>query len=202
MLTCLGASSEITYEDIDEESLMQSAYLYLEGYLFDSALATKTIFSAVDTAKKHSVKIAVTASDAFCIARHKDVFIELLKNSDLLFANAQEAQALTDTDTNDAAIKSLSRLCPNIAITDGGRGSILCISGQAAAIKPHLVSPLDTTGAGDSYAAGLLFGLTHGYSLENCGNIASFFASRVVSQIGPRYSGDIKQELKCLKIRE
>jgi len=93
-------------------------------------------------------------------------------------------------------------MCENIAVTDGSRGSVLSFNKKVVRIKPYSVSPLDTTGAGDSYAAGLLFGLTSGYSLENSGTLASFFASRVVSQIGPRYTGDIRQEIKSLKLRD
>jgi hypothetical protein len=201
MLTCLGVASEIEYEDVDEDQLKQSKYIYLEGYLFDSELATQTLLRAIDAAKKNSVKIALTASDSFCVARHKDIFLKLIKNDvDLLFANAQEAQALSDTKENEEAIKALSDMCKNIAVTDGDHGSILSFNGQVIRIEPSIVSPLDTTGAGDSYAAGLLFGLTNGYSLQDTGNIASFFASRVVSQIGPRYSGDIKKEMLSLRL--
>jgi hypothetical protein len=203
MLTCLGVSSELSYDDINEDHLRQSAYLYLEGYLFDSALATRTLLRAIDTAKQHNVKIALTASDAFCVARHKDTMLRLIKNDvDLLFANTQEAQALSDTDSLEGAVKALSEMCKNIAVTDGSRGSVLSFGKQLEKIKPHIVSPLDTTGAGDSYAAGLLFGLTSGYSLKSSGTLASFFASRVVSQIGPRYAGDIRQEIKSLKLKE
>lgn len=203
MLTCLGVSSEIEYEDISVEQLRQSDYLYLEGYLFDSELAAQTLLKAIDIAKQCGVKIALTASDAFCVERHKDIFLRIIKHdADLLFANAQEAQALTDTQGTDTAIQALSGMVKNIAVTDGGHGSVLCFNGKTIKIKPYIVSPLDTTGAGDSYAAGLLFGLTNGYSLESSGSIASFFASRVVSQIGPRYTGDIKGEIKSLKLGE
>lgn len=201
MLTCLGVSSEIEYDDIDEDQLKQSRYIYLEGYLFDSATATRTLLKAIDTAKKNGVKTALTASDSFCVERHRDIMLDLIKNDiDLLFANAQEAQALSETDDVETALKILSEMCANVAVTDGERGSILSFKGQVQKIQPYIVTPLDTTGAGDSYAAGLLFGLTNGYSLEDSGNIAGFFASRVVSQIGPRYIGDIKKELLSLKL--
>ena len=200
MLTCLGVSSEIAYEDVDEGRLKQSSYIYLEGYLFDSELATQTLLQAIETAKKNDVKIALTASDSFCVARHKDIFLKLIKNDvDLLFANAQETRALSDKDDNDEAVKALAEMCENIAVTDGEKGSTLCFKGQFTKIEPFIVTPLDTTGAGDSYAAGLLFGLTNGYSLEASGKIASFFASRVVSQIGPRYNGDIRKEMTSLE---
>jgi sugar/nucleoside kinase (ribokinase family) len=201
MLTCLGVSSEIAYEDVDEDQLKQSSYIYLEGYLFDSELATRTLLQAIDTAKKNDVKIALTASDPFCVSRHKEIFLKLIKNDiDLLFANAQEAQALTGKDGNDEAVKALAEMCENVAVTDGEKGSILSFNGRVIKVEPFIVTSLDTTGAGDAYAAGLLFGLTNRYTLEDSGKIASFFASRVVSQIGPRYSGDIRKEMISLRL--
>jgi len=201
MLTCLGVSSEIALDDIDEDLIRQSTYVYLEGYLFDSEVATRTLLRVVEIARKHGVRLSLTASDSFCVSRHKDIFLKLLRDDvDLLFANAQEARALSDTGTTADAIRVLSEMGRNIAVTDGSRGSTLVFDGQTIKIDPCTVSAIDTTGAGDSYAAGLLFGLTNGYSLKNSGNIASFFASRVVSQVGPRYSGSIKNELKSLQL--
>jgi hypothetical protein len=201
LLTCLAESSEITYEDLDEELLKDSKYIYIEGYLFDSDVATKTLYKAIETAKKNNVLVALSTSDAFCIARHKDKFIELVKNNvDLLFANAQEAQALTDTISLDNAVRALSGWCRQSAITDGAHGSILCFNGEQHKISPYPVVAIDTTGAGDSYAAGLLFGLTNGYSLEASGRIASYFSSRVVFQMGPRYAGNIRQEMTELNL--
>ncbi len=199
MLTCLGVSSEIDYYDIDVAQLKNSRYLYLEGYLFDSPVATQTMLHAIDTAKKHGVKIAFTASDAFCIARHKDTFLKLLPQIDLLFCNAQEACALSDTGTNNEALKALAAMCPAIALTDGCNGSLLHFGGEPLHVKPCTVSAVDTTGAGDSYAAGLLYGLTNGCSLAESGAIASLFSSRVVAQLGPRFNGDIRSEIVPLK---
>ncbi len=197
MLTCLAVSSEITYDDLDEQHLKESTYIYIEGYLFDSAVATQTLLKAIHTAKKNNVRVALSASDAFCIERHKEQFVQLVKTDvDLLFANAQEAQYLTDTNSLDEAIKVLSGWCSQSAITDGAHGSILCFNGEQHKITPHPVIAIDTTGAGDSYAAGLLFGLTNGYSLEASGKIASYFSSRIVFQMGPRYAGNIREEIK------
>ncbi len=193
MLTCLGVSSELAPDDIDVQMLENSAYIYLEGYLFDSDMATETMQRAISLAKSAGVKVAFTASDAFCIERHRDTFLKLINEDvDLLFANAQEAQALTDASDTDAALLKLSEVCAGVAVTDGGQGSILCLNGETVQVAPHAVTALDTTGAGDSYAAGLLYGLTNGCSLERSGAIASLFSARVVSQMGPRYTGDIQ----------
>ena len=196
MLTCLGVSSELTPDDIDADLLEDSDYIYLEGYLFDSDMATGTMRRAISLAKRSGVKVAFTASDAFCIERHRDTFLQLIKNdADLLFANAQEARELTGEPDIDGAMRALSEMCAGVAVTDGEKGSILRMDGETVSVAPHPVTALDTTGAGDSYAAGLLYGLTNGCSLERSGEIASLFSARVVSKMGPRFTGDIREVL-------
>lgn len=198
MLTCLGVSSEIEYADIDEEQLAASRYLYLEGYLFDSAVATETMLQAMHHARRNGVQIAFTASDAFCISRHKDLFVKLLGQVDLLFCNAEEARALSGTGSTGEALKVLSEKCSSIALTDGAGGSFLHFGGEAIAIGPHAVDAVDTTGAGDAYAAGLLYGLAGGLPPETSGRIASLFSSRVVAQLGPRLAGDVRDAISKL----
>jgi sugar/nucleoside kinase (ribokinase family) len=199
MLTSLGISGEIDYEDIDEELLKHSRYVYLEGYLFESECAARTMLRAVEVARKNGIRIALAASDANCVDRHRDMFLQLIQNDvDLLVANAQEARALTRTDNNEAALHVLSGWCENIAVTEGEHGSMVSFNGEVMKIKPHIVSTVDTTGAGDAYAAGLLYGIISGHTIKESGMIASFFSAKVVSQIGPRYSGDIQPELKLI----
>ena len=199
MLTCMGVSSEIGYEDVDEELLKHSSYLYLEGYFFESERTIQTLLQAVAVARKNGVKIAMTASDVFCIDRHRDLFLQLIQNDvDLLFANAREARALSSTDNNEAALRVLSGWCGNVAVTDGEHGSMVSFDGEVLKITPNRVSVVDTTGAGDAYAAGLLYGITSGRTVRESGMIASFFSAKVVTQIGPRDSGDIQPELKLI----
>ena len=199
MLTCLGISGEFDYEDIDEELLKHSRYIYIEGYLFESECAARTMLRAVAAARKNGVKVALTASDAGCVNRHRDMLVQLIQNDvDLLFANTREAQALSRTDNNDAALQVLSGWCEGIAVTDGEHGSMVSFNGEVAKITPNRVSAVDTTGAGDAYAAGLLYGITTGRTIRESGTIASLFSARVVTQIGPRYNGDIQPELKQL----
>jgi len=199
MLTCLGISGEIDYDDIDEELLKHSRYIYLEGYLFESECAARTMLQTVAIARKNGVRIALTASDVFCIDRHRDLFLQLIQNDvDLLFANSQEARALSRADNNEAALRVLSGWCENIAMTEGEHGSMVSFNGEITKITPHIVSAVDTTGAGDAYAAGLLYGITSGRTVRESGMIASFYSAKVVSQIGPRYNGDIQPELKLI----
>lgn len=197
MLTCLGISGEIQYEDIDEELLERSSYIYLEGYLFESECAARTMLRAVVLAREHGVKIALTASDTFCIEGHRDLLVQLIRSDvDLLFANAPEARALSGADNNEAALRVLSGWCKCVAVTDGEHGSLASLNGDVAKIAPHRVSAVDTTGAGDAYAAGLLYGITNGHTIPESGAIASLFSATVVTQIGPRHTGDLPAVLK------
>jgi sugar/nucleoside kinase (ribokinase family) len=199
MLTCLGVSGQIDYEDIDEELLRHSRYIYLEGYLFESECAARTMLRAVAVARKNGVRIALAASDALCIVRHQDLFLQIIQNDvDLLFANAREAQALSRTNNNEAALRVLSGWCEGVAVTDGEHGSMVSFNGEVTKIAPNRVSAVDATGAGDAYAAGLLYGIISGHTIRESGMIASFFSAKVVAQIGPRYNGDIQPELKKL----
>ncbi|MHC4167997.1 MAG: adenosine kinase [Planctomycetota bacterium] len=199
MLTCLGVSGEILYEDIDEELLRNSRFVYLEGYLFESECAARTMLRAVEFAGKSGVKVALTASDAGCVDRHRDLLVQLIKNDvDLLFANAREARALSGADNNQAALRILSGWCEGAAVTDGEHGSLVSLGGEAVKIPPYRVPALDTTGAGDAYAAGLLYGITRGRTARESGRIASLFSAEVVTQLGPRHSGEIGPELQSL----
>ena len=199
MLTCLGVSGEIDYEDIDEELLKHSRYIYLEGYLFESECAARTMLRTVAVARKNGVKVALTASDASCVDRHRDLLVQLIQNDvDLLFANTREARALSGTDNNEEALQVLSGWCEGIALTDGEHGSMVSFNGEVMDISPYSVSAVDTTGAGDAYAAGLLYGITSERAVRESGMIASLFSAGVVTQIGPRYNGDIQPELKKL----
>ncbi len=197
MLTCLGISGEIHYEDIDEELLGHSRYIYLEGYLFESECAARTMLRAVEHARKNGVKIALTASDTSCIDGHRDLLVQLIRNDvDLLLANAMEARALSGSDSNEAALRTLSSWCECVAVTDGEHGSLASFNGEVTKIAPYKVDAVDTTGAGDAYAAGLLYGITNAHTVPESGAIASLFSATVVTQVGPRHAGDIQLELK------
>ncbi|HEC02833.1 MAG TPA: adenosine kinase [Phycisphaerales bacterium] len=199
MLTCLGVSGEIDYEDIDEELFKRSRYIYLEGYLFESERAARTMRRAVDVARRYGVKVALTASDADCVGRHRELLVPLIQNDvDLLLANAREARVLSDADSNEAALRVLSGWCRAVAVTDGENGSCVSLDGETTEIAPYSVAAVDTTGAGDAYAAGLLYGLARGRTIRQSATLASLFSAKVVGQAGPRHSGDIPRELKDL----
>ena len=196
MLTCLGVSGQLTPADIDPGQLAASAFVYIEGYLFDTPQATETILHAIGLAKQAGVRIALSASDALCVGRHHDLMTRLVRQEiDLLFANTDEALALTGAPNMVEAGRQLAARGTDYAITDGAHGSLVRIGNRQARISACPVTAVDTTGAGDAYAAGLLYGLARALPLDRCGRIASAVAAQVVAQTEPRYCGPLATAL-------
>ena len=188
MATYLGATREITKTDINEEIIANAKVTYLEGYLWDEHHAKDAMREAVRLAVKHGREIAFSLSDSFCVTRHREEFLELIsKNVDIVFANENEIKELLGFDNVKDAAAKLSEMCKVSAITLGGRGSVI-ISGDNMYAVPagKGLKVVDTTGAGDLYAAGFLFGYTQGDSLDECGRIATIAASEIIQHIGAR----------------
>lgn len=188
MNTFLGASTQLAEDDIDEALIAASQITYLEGYLFDEPAAKKAFFKAADYTRKHGKKLALTLSDSFCVTRHKDDFKTLIKDHiDILFANEAEIKELTGIDDVEAAHAEIARHCDLSIVTMGKNGSALRRGDEHVHIKAIPPSKLvDTTGAGDAYAAGVLYGLTHGKTLFECGRLGALSASEVISHMGPK----------------
>lgn len=187
MLTSLGISVTLQPEDVDLERLKHSQYVYVEGYLWDGTNTKSASELTFKTAKENGVKTSFTYSDPFCVARAKDEFINLTKNLvDVVFCNLEEAYALTGKDSPESAVEELARLAPQVFMTCGKDGSYVAHDGKKTLVPGFPVKPLDTTGAGDSFAAGVLYGLTHGYSPEKSARWGNYVASRVVQEVGPR----------------
>lgn len=188
MNTFLGASTRLSSQDVVESLIATSAITYLEGYLFDDPVAKAAFFKAASFVKKHSRRLALTLSDPFCVLRHRDDFLNLIENHvDILFANEEEIKCLYEVASVKEGFDRVRSHCEIAAITLGAKGSVL-ISGPETLEIPSIppVQLVDTTGAGDSYAAGVLFGLSEGLSLSESGRIGSFAASEVISHMGPR----------------
>jgi sugar/nucleoside kinase (ribokinase family) len=187
MLTHLGVSSSLGPDDIDAELIAQSKYVYIEGYLFTGEATRAAAMRTIELAKQHGVKVAFTVSDPFLVNLFRDQFWELIKGPvDLLFCNQEEARSLTGkTDPIDCA-QEIHRHASNVALTLGADGSLLMHDGITTPIEPAPVDAIDTTGAGDMYAAGLLWGITNGLSWKQAGHIASHAAARIVGQLGAR----------------
>ncbi|QDU82014.1 5-dehydro-2-deoxygluconokinase [Polystyrenella longa] len=187
MLTTLGVSSKLTPDDIQEDHIKEATYVYVEGYLFTEEEPKKAALKAMELAKKNGVKVAFTVSDPFLINLFRDEFIELIENSvDLLFCNEDEAKSLAQLDDTVECVKWLHERCENVAMTLGPNGSIIMHEGEVIPVEGVSTKAIDTTGAGDMYAAGLLYGITHGMDWKLAGHLASHAAARIVSQLGAR----------------
>ena len=187
MLTHLGVSSSLGPDDVDAALIAQSKYVYIEGYLFTGESTKAAALRTIELAKKQGVKVAFTVSDPFLVNLFRDEFWELIKGPvDLLFCNLEEARSLTGkTDPIDCA-HEIHQHAANVALTLGGDGSLLMHDGTTTPIEAAPVTAIDTTGAGDMYAAGLLWGITNGLSWKQAGHIASHAAARIVGQLGAR----------------
>lgn len=188
MNTFLGAASELRIDDVDPELVASSAVTFLEGYLFDAPHCKQAFFAAGTMANDAGHRVALTLSDLFCVERHRADFLKLIDNHiDILFANETEIKSLAQTDDLTAALNSVRGKCEVAAVTLGAKGSVILAGDQTFEIQVVKPSALvDTTGAGDAYAAGFLYGFTQGLPLPECGRIASQTASSVLSYMGPR----------------
>ena len=193
MNTFLGASSFLGEDDLDAELIRSASITYLEGYLFDRDEAKAAFFAAAKIAHDAGRKVALTLSDTFCVARHHAEFTKLISHVDILFANEGEAAALTGETEFTAAVKALSAKCPTVCITHGAQGSVIASGGQTYKIAAAPVAQLvDTTGAGDLYAAGVLYGITAGLDIPAAGRIGSIAAAEAISHVGPRPQQSLK----------
>jgi sugar/nucleoside kinase (ribokinase family) len=196
MNTFLGASQELTAADVPLEALKASRLLYITGYLWDTEGQQEAAALALRTAGSEGIHVAMSLSDPFCVRRHKEAFLDILhRYVGFVFANREEALELTGTASTHEAMKALRERCRGAAITLGGAGAYVTQGDEHIYLDPYPVQPVDTTGAGDAFAAGFLHGLTSGASLFQCGRLGSYFASRVIQQVGPRLEGDVRAAL-------
>jgi sugar/nucleoside kinase (ribokinase family) len=187
MNTFLGASALLESSDIDAALIRSAKITYLEGYLFDRPEAKAAFFAAAKIAHEAGRKVALTLSDTFCVARHHAEFTQLVGHVDILFANETEAEALTGETGFDAAIAALAKRCPIVCVTHGANGSVIVADGKTHKIPAAPIDRLvDTTGAGDLYAAGVLYGITAGLDIAEAGRIGSIAAAEAISHVGPR----------------
>ena len=197
MNTFLGMSQELVNQDIDPSVIQSSKYLYLTGYLWDTESQKKAVLNALDEAKKFDIKVALSLSDPFCVTRHKDDFINLLKGyANMVFCNQEEAFSLIETEITHKAIEILSGWTETVALTLGANGALISHQGETFYIDPLPVRVEDTTGAGDAFAAGFLYGMTHDMNALDSGRIGAAMAAGVISQTGSRYLGNTQKLIK------
>jgi sugar/nucleoside kinase (ribokinase family) len=194
MQTFLGATSQLGPEDVDMDAITSSKVLYLEGYLWDQPRAKTAMREAAIQAKKAGVKVSLTLSDSFCVARFRDEFKELIKNHvDILFANESEILSLYEVTDFDAALQHVRKDAEIAALTRSEKGSVVVKGDEVHVIDAVKgVKVVDTTGAGDAYAGGFLYGYTQAYDLATCGRLGGVMAAEVISHMGPRVEADVK----------
>lgn len=188
MNTFLGASVELDESDVDESLIAAAQVTYLEGYLFDRDQAKAAFVKASEAAHKAGKRVALTLSDPFCVGRHRDDFLKLVKGHvDILFANEEELKSLIQEEDFDKAIAALSTDIEIAVVTRSEKGAVIRSQGDTFAIPAQPVAKVvDTTGAGDQFAAGFLYGFTEGMNLQRAGELGTMAASEVISHIGPR----------------
>jgi len=187
MNTCIGIAGELSSDDIEVGLIEKSRVVYIEGYLWDQEIAKKAIIKALKISKKTAAKVAFSLSDSFCVDRHRTEFIDIINSfADIVFANEDEIMSLFYTDVFGDAVSKCRKPGVVFAITRSEKGSLI-ISGKETvevnAIKTNIV---DSTGAGDLYAAGFLSGYVKGKKFKECGKMGSILASEIITHIGTR----------------
>ena len=202
MLTYLGASQGLTPADIDTDVVAAAKVTYLEGYLWDPEDAKNAFRTAAKAARDAGREVALSLSDPFCVDRHRADFLDLIQGSvDILFANEAEILSLYQTDDFEAAKDKVRGHCRVAVLTRSEKGSVVVNGGGDLAVPAAPVTKvIDTTGAGDAYAAGFLHGYTNGKDLETCARMGGIAAAEVISQIGARPETDLKAAM-ALRLR-
>ncbi len=188
MSTYLGACVELGPDDVDEATVAASSVTYLEGYLFDPPQAREAFVKAAGIARRHGGRVALSLSDPFCVDRHRDALrLFVREHVDVLFANEVEILSLTGFTDFDDALRSIRGTVPIAALTRSADGSVVATADDAYVVPAAPVARVvDTTGAGDLYAAGFLFGLTQGRDLAECGRLGAVAAAEIISHFGAR----------------
>jgi sugar/nucleoside kinase (ribokinase family) len=194
MNTFLGAAVHFAEADADAAEVARAGILYLEGYLFDPPAAQAAFRAAARAAHEAGRRVALTLSDPFCVHRHRDAFREFVRTeADILFANEAEILALYETEDFAEAARRAAEEVELAALTRSERGSVLLSNGARHEIAAEPTKVVDTTGAGDAYAAGVLAALARGLPLPECGRWGSVAAAEVISHFGARPQSDLRR---------
>jgi sugar/nucleoside kinase (ribokinase family) len=203
MATHLGVASSLEPDDVDADLIARARIVYVESYLWDSPSAKEAVRAAIAMAHRAEGLVALSASDPFCVERHRRELLDLLhEDVDLLFLNEEEARLLFASPDLEHSIDALEQTGLLAALTRGGAGSVVVSSEGATEVPAEPVQRVvDTTGAGDLYAAGFLFGLTHGHDPVSCAGLASKCAAEVISHLGARPQSDISELTRAPRLR-
>jgi sugar/nucleoside kinase (ribokinase family) len=195
MATHLGAASTIVPSDLPLDMIDRAGILYLEGYLWDVPAAIDAMRTAMERAHANGAAVALSLSDPFCVGRHQRDFLDLLNSDlDVLFGNEEEIVSLFGLDSSDAAVAAAEETGLLVAMTRGAEGSVVVTVGGPVSVPAAPVPEVvDTTGAGDLYAAGFLYGLAAGADPEWCARLGGLCAAEVISHLGARAEHDLRQ---------
>jgi len=195
MNTYLGACIELGPDYIQEEFIAAAKITYMEGYLWDPPGAKQAFRKALSIAAANGRKVSLSLSDPFCVERHRAELRELVEHHvDILFANEDEILSLYQVGAFDEALQRVSSDCEIAALTRSAHGSVVAGHGEVHVIGAAPVARVtDTTGAGDLYAAGFLYGITHDFDLARCGRLGALAAGEIISHFGPKPESDIAQ---------
>jgi sugar/nucleoside kinase (ribokinase family) len=198
MNTFLGACANLAAADIDPAVVASSQITYLEGYLWDRPEAKAAFQRAAKIAREAGRKTAITLSDSFCVDRHRDSFLELIRNQiDIVFANEAEIASLYQTSDFDSARERARGDCEIAVLTRSERGCVIVTGERTTTVPAHPVSKVvDATGAGDLFAAGFLYGLTHHRALDHCARLGALAAAEVIAHLGARPEVNLAEHAK------
>jgi len=194
MATHLGVASEFGAVDLHDGHLRSTQIVYLEGYLWEQPPAKAAMREAIEVAHANEAAVALTVSDPFCVQNHKAEFLELLNGDlELLFANEEEIMMLFGASTFDAAVDAVTETGVLAVLTRGAQGSVVVTASGPIEVPAAAVDRVvDTTGAGDLFAAGFLYGITNGLQPEEAARLGSVCAAEVIAHVGARPQGDLR----------
>ncbi len=198
MNTYIGVCADVEPEDIDANLIKDAQVMLIEGYLWDQDSAKQAITQAVEIAKQAGTKVAFSLSDLFCVDRHRDEFKALIRDYvDILFANEGEMMSLGQQDTIEANITMFTDQTEMVCTTLGNKGSIIAKGDERIEVAPATLNGevVDMTGAGDLYAAGVLYGFTHGMNMADAGALGSKCAADIIQQMGPRSQVELNRHV-------
>jgi len=200
MNTFLGANRLYSAEDVSQESISKADFFHFTGYMWDTQSQQKAITKALKIAKKHNTTISFDIADPFAVGRYRDTFLRIIQEScNIVFANREEARILFDNYDPYECCRSMGKLCRTAIVKNGKKGSFISHNQEifSVPVKGPVV-PVDTTGAGDVYAAGFLYGQCKGYSIPDSGTIASILAGQIITQRGAQFSKEQAAGLRAL----
>lgn len=198
MNTYLGISTGLSSDDVPADVAGNAKIMFLEGYLFDEDAGKTAFREAARAAKAGGGMAGITISDPFCVERHRADFLQMIEHElDFVIGNEAELKSLFETDNLEQAMTRTAAICPIMVCTRGGDGVTLIRGGERVDLPaPERITPVDATGAGDQFAAGFIYGLATGQSLETCGRMGNLCGAEVISHIGPRPEKNMMEEFR------